>query len=233
MISRPLTDNELDTGIFTISVVRDGVAPIVNQQNPYIKNILEHGISPDKLIRLFTTDKPVTWGEVLDTSITEKVTPFTRSDESGAAAIWAGFLFKEEKDLIGQKVTGDLEMIKSIRENPLSIGFCNFSFAFDEKTGERIEGIQVVPIDLDFDHKIDKTEIPFLNIDRVHRGIWLGFYPKNLSRELTFGILGKPTDPVVIEFLKYVLSDGQLAVKNSNFCELNNVYLRYELQRLN
>jgi phosphate transport system substrate-binding protein len=232
MISRSLTDEELDTGLFTVPVVRDGVAPIINQENPYINKILQQGISPDKLIRLFTVDKPMTWGEVLDTLSKERALTFTRADESGAAAVWANFLFKEEKDLTGQKVSGDLEMIKSIRANPLSIGYCNFSFAFDENTGERIEGIQVVPIDLDFDRKIDKTEIPFINISRVHRGIWLGFYPKNLSRELTFGTLGKPTDPVVVEFLKYVLSDGQVTVRNSNFCELNNVYLNYELQKL-
>jgi phosphate transport system substrate-binding protein len=232
MISRPLTDEELDTGIIAVPVARDGVAPIVNQGNPYINNILHHGISPDKLIRLFTVDKPMTWGELLDTASSEKVTAFIRADESGAASVWANFLYKEEKDLFGQKVSGDPEMIKSIKANRLAIGFCNLSFAFEENTGDRIEGIQVIPIDLDFDHKIDKKEIPFLNIKRVHRGIWLGYYPKNLSRELTFGTLGKPKDPVVIEFLKYVLSDGQITVRSSNFCELNNVYLRYAREGL-
>jgi phosphate transport system substrate-binding protein len=232
MISRPLTDEELDTGILAISVARDGVAPIVNQGNPYLKSILHHGISPDKLIRLFTVDKPMTWGELLDTTSSEKVTAFIRADESGAAAVWANFLFKEEKDLIGQKVSGDPEMINSIKANRFAIGFCNFSFAFEEKTGERIEGIQVIPIDLDFDRKIDKKEIPFININRVHRGIWLGYYPKNLSRELTFGTIGKPEDPAVVEFLRYVLSEGQTTVRNSNFCELNNVYLRSARERL-
>jgi phosphate transport system substrate-binding protein len=232
MISRSLTDAELDTGIWVIPVARDGVAPIVNQGNPYLKRIVEHGISPDKFIKLFTDEKSLTWGELLDTTSKEKVITYTRADESGAAAIWANFLFKEEGDLKGVKVTGDMEMIKSIRSNPLAIGFCNFSYAFDEKTGERIEGIQAVPIDLDFDHSIDRKELPFANITRVHRGLWLGYYPKNLCRELTFGTLGKPAEPEVIEFLKFVLSEGQTFVKNSNLCELNDVYVRSALEML-
>jgi phosphate transport system substrate-binding protein len=232
MISRALTDAEQDTGIWVIPVARDGVAPIVNQKNPFIKRIIREGITPDKFIRLYTKDASLTWGELLDTISKEKVVVYSRSDESGAASVWANFLYKEEKDLKGIKIKGDPEMISSIQNNPLSIGFCNFSFAFDGKTGERVDGIQVIPIDLDFDHVIDRKEIPFSNIAKTHRGIWLGFYPKNLCRELTFGTMGKPKDPIIIEFLKYVLSKGQEAVKNSNYCELNDVYIRSALETL-
>ena len=100
-------------------------------------------------------------------------------------------------------------MIKSIQGNPLAIGYCNFSYAFDPGTGERIKDIQVIPIDLDFDKIIDRKEVPFSNINKAHRGLWLGYYPKNLTRELTFGSIGKPTDPAILEFLNYALTTGQ------------------------
>src|SRR5512140_613942 len=87
MISRPLTDEEESDSIWTIPVAKAGVAPIVNQKNPYFKRILHHGIDPQKLIRLFTGDKPMTWGELLDTASKEKVAVYTRADESGAAVI--------------------------------------------------------------------------------------------------------------------------------------------------
>ena len=212
MISRPLTDEELKEGIWVIPVAKEGVAPIVNQKNPYFKRIIEHGISPEKLIRLFTGDKPMTWGELLDTTLKEKVIVYTRADESGAAAVWANFLWKEAIDLKGIEVVGDEEMIKSIQGNPLAIGYCNFSYAFDTVTGERIKDIQVIPIDLDFDKKIDRKEVPFTNINKAHRGLWLGYYPKNLTRELTFGSVGKPTDPAILEFLNYALTTGQATV---------------------
>lgn len=232
MISRPLTDEEVSDSMWTIPVAKAGVAPIVNQRNPYFKRILQRGIDPKKLIRLFAGNQPMTWGELLDTVSKEKAIVYTRADESGAAVIWANFLWKESTDLKGNKVVGDDEMIHSIQGNQLGIGYCNFSYAFDSVSGERIKDIQVLPIDLDFDNTIDKKEIPFSNVNKAHRGLWLGYYPKNLTRELTFGSIGKPTDQVILEFLNYTLTIGQAAVGSSGFCELNDVYIRSALENL-
>jgi len=232
MISRPLTDEEQTKGIWVVPVAKEGVAPIVNQKNPFLKRILERGITPEKLIRLFTGENPMTWGDLLDTTSKEKAVVYIRADESGAASVLAGFLWKERADLKGIKVLGDEEMIVSVQGNPLAIGFCNFSYAFDSVTGDRLRDIQVMPIDLDFDKTIDKNEVPFTNINKAHRGLWLGYYPKNLTRELTFGSIGKPTDPAILAFLNYTLTTGQTKVAKSGFCELNDIYIKYALDNL-
>ena len=232
MISRPLTDEELNAGIWSVPVAKDGVAPIMNQKNPYLKKILNQGLSPEEFIKAFTSDKPLTWGELLDTVWKEKVIVYTRADESGAADVFADFLFKKSSDLKGTEVTGDEEMIKNVQENIFALGFCNFSYAFDATTGERIKDIQIIPSDLDFDNEIDRKEIPFNNLEAAHRGLWLGIYPKNLCRDLTISSLGKPTDTVIIEFLKHVLTEGQRSINKTGLCELNNVHIKYSLERL-
>jgi phosphate transport system substrate-binding protein len=232
MISRPLTDSELQEGLWTVPVAKDGVAAIVNQKNPYIGRIMERGLSPDEFLKVFTSDVPMKWGELLDTNVREKVSVFKRADESGAAEVFAGFLNRESSDLKGTGVIGDAEMIRSIQNNPLAIGFCNFSYAFDPATGERIRDVQIVPADLDYDNKIESREIPFSNLDKAHRGLWLGLYPKILCRELMIGSVGKPTDTVLVEFLKYILTDGQNSIKSSGLCELNDVYVGYSLEKL-
>jgi phosphate transport system substrate-binding protein len=232
MISRPVTVEELKDGIWVVPVAKEGVAPIVNQKNPYIKRILEHGITPEKLIRLFTGERTMTWGELMDSTMKEKAIVYTRADKSGVAVVWANFLWKEGIDLKGIKVDGDEEMIKSIQGNQLAIGYCNFSYAFDTLTGDRIKDIQVIPIDLDFDRTIDRKEVPFSHISKAHRGLWLGYYPKNLTRELTFGSIGKPTDPAILEFLNYTLTTGQAVVAKKGFCELNDVYIKDALNKL-
>jgi phosphate transport system substrate-binding protein len=232
MISRPMTDEDFDAGIWTIPVAKDGVAAIVNQENPYIGRIMDQGLSPEELLKVFTGNKPLTWGELLDTSGNEKVLVFTRTDESGAAEVFADFLNKEASDFKGTRVNGDDEMIKNVQKNPLAIGFCNFSYAFDASTGERIKNIQMVPADIDYDNKIDRTELPFSNLEKAHRSLWLGLYPKRLCRELSIGSVGKPTDEAVIQFLKYVLTEGQKDIKTAGLCELNDVYVGYALDKL-
>ena len=232
MISRPLTVEEKDADIWVMPVAKDGVAPIINQKNPYLEKLLQQGLSPDEFQKVFTSETPVKWGELLGTAGNEKAVAYSRADESGAADIFAAFLYRKANDLKGIKVTGDDEMIKSIQKDPLGIGFCNFSFAFNNKTGEKTEGIQVIPFDLDFDNKIDRKEIPFQNLEVAHRSVWLGFYPESLCRELTIGSLEKPTDPVIIEFLKYILDEGQESVKEMGLCKLNDVYVRYAQEAL-
>ncbi len=232
MISRPLTDEETSAGVWVIPVAKDGVAPIVNQNNPQIEIILNQGLSPDEFMYVFTSGKQLTWGEVLDTDSKDKLTVYTRADESGAAEIWAAFIYRKASDLKGIGINGDDEMIKSIQDDPLAVGFSNFSYAFDTLTGERKKDIQVIPVDLDFDNKIDRVEVPFRNLEEAHRSLWLGFFPEQLCRELTLGSLGKPTDPVIIEFLKYVLGEGQSGIKKIGFCPLNDVYIKYSLDHL-
>jgi phosphate transport system substrate-binding protein len=232
MISRPLNDEEINAGIMVIPVAKDGVAPIVNQRNPNIDKILSQGLSPDELMTIFSSGKQLTWGEVLGSDSRDKITVYIRNDESGAADIFAQFIYRKSSDLRGIGVNGDDEMIKRIQENPLALGFCNFSYAFDSTTGERAKDIQIIPTDLDFDNKIDRVEVPFVNLKEAHRSLWLGFFPDQLCRELTLGSMGKPTDPAVLGFLYYVLGEGQLSVTKSGFCPLNNVYVKYALNFL-
>ncbi len=232
MISRPLTDEEINEGIWVIPIAKDGVAPIVNQKNPYVELLLSQGLSPQEFLQIFTSGKELTWGFALGTQAKEKIRVYVRNDESGAADVFAEFIYKKATDLKGIGVTGDDEMIRSIQEDPFGIGFCNFTYAFDVATGERKMDIQVIPSDLDFDNKIDKVEVPFANLEAAHRSLWLGFYPDQLCRELTLGCLGKPTDPAVVAFLRYVLGDGQTEVKKSGYCPLNNIYINYSLELL-
>jgi phosphate transport system substrate-binding protein len=232
MISRPVTDDEYNEGIWIVPVAKDGVAAIVNLENPYLNRIIKQGLSPNEFLKVFTSDIPVTWGELLDTAANEKAIVYTRADESGAADVFANFLFVESSDLKGTKVSGDNEMIESIQKHPLAIGYCNFSYAFDLLSGERRNGIQIVPADLDYDNKIDSKEAPFNNLEKAHRGLWLGLYPKSLCRELYIGSKGKPTQEAVIEFMKYILSEGQNDVKSSGLCVLNDVYIEFSLEKL-
>jgi phosphate transport system substrate-binding protein len=233
MISRPLTDEEINAGVWVIPVAKDGVAPIVNQKNPNLERIIARGLSPDEFMQVFSSGKDLLWGELLDSDSRDKVTVYTRADESGAADIFAAFLYKKAADLKGIGVAGDDEMIASIQKNPLAIGFCNFTYAFDVSTGERKKDIQIIPCDLDFDNKIDRAEEPFRNLEEAHRSLWLGFYPDQLCRELTLGTMGKPTNPAIREFLYFVLAEGQKSIKTTGYCPLNNVYLNYSIDLLN
>lgn len=233
MISSPLTEDEISAGIWEVPVAKDGVAPIISMSNPYFDQLLSQGIDPGEFIKVFTGDKPAVWGDLLGNNSRERIDVFSREEESGAATVWASFIYRSVSDLKGTRVTGDDAMIKSVGENPLALGYCNLSYAFDRNTGERTGNIQIVPVDLDYDNRIERKELTFRNLEEAHRSLWLGFYPDVLCRELTLGSMGKPSDEVIIEFIRYVLTEGQDVVKETGYCGLNNVYVQNSLDRLN
>ena len=232
MISRELNSLEIEQGLNQVPVAKDAVVLVMNANNPNRETILRQGLDPRKLVELYTSGESFSWGQVLNTEVDNPVKVFTRADASGAAEVFANFLMRTSAEMKGVTVTGDEEMIEMIRKNPGSIGYCNLSYAYDSENGNQIRDIQVIPIDADMDGKVDRAEQPYLTIEKMHRAMWLGLYPKNLCRRLSFVYMDQPLDPQLMHFLKWVLQDGQELVEKSGCCQFNNVEIENSLKLL-
>ncbi len=232
MVSRPLTDEELGEGLFAVPVAKDAVVLIANRENPYLGKLLESGLDPKSLAALYTGDGDMTWGDLVGTISSEKVDLYTRADLSGAADLWAGFLFKSREDLKGSPVIGDTAMIEMVQKDKFALGYCNLNYAYSNVTRERVGGIQVIPLDLDYDRKISSTDQPYETLDKIHRAIYLGLYPHGLCRKLSFVTYGRTEDKLVLDFLMWSLTEGQQFVSPSGYCEFNNSEKKVSLELL-
>jgi len=232
MVSRPLTDDERSEGLFPVPIAKDAVVLIINRENPYMQKILERGLDPKTLALLFTGDKPMTWGELMGTSNGNRVNIYTRGDVSGAASLWASFLYGTQDDLNGTKVVGDAEMVQKIQADKFAIGYCNLNYAYDNVSRERKENIQVVPIDLNYSRKISSTDQPYETLEKIHRAIYLGLYPHALCRKLCLVSDGRPADPLLLDFLRWTLTEGQAVVSPTGYCEFNNAEKKVALEIL-
>ena len=230
MVSRPLTDEERAEGFFPVPVAKDAVVLIMNRNNPLLQTVLEQGIDPRTLALAYTGEKEMTWGEMLGTSASEKVNFYTRGDVSGAADLMAKMLYTTPDELKGTKVIGDVEMVAKVQNDVYAIGFCNLVYAYDNVTRERKEGIQVVPLDLDYNRKISSTDQPYEVLEKIHRAIYLGLYPHSLCRKLCLVSYGRPTDPLLLDFLRWTLTEGQKVVSPTGYCEFNNAEKKVALE---
>ncbi len=233
MVSRELTIEDEEKGIWKIGVAKDGVVAIINEENPYLNDILSRGITFGEFVDIFTNEKTQNWGKVLKIENNDPIIVFTRSDNSGAAELWAKFLRIEKRDLKGIEVEGDESMIHSILNEPLGLGFCNSIFAYDKTTRKEISGIKVVPIDHNYNGIIEKNEKFYDSLDLIQRAMWLGKYPCHLFRTLYFVSKEKPQNELVIEFLKWVLTDGQEQVGIEGYVKLKNSEIKMNLKMLN
>ena len=210
MVSREIHAEELKKGAWSVAVAKDAVVPTINAKNPKLKEILARGITQSAAIKVYITGEYKTWGKVLGNSSTIPIRLYNRSDACGAGETWAKYLGeKKQDDLLGTAVFGDPGVASAVQKDPLAFGYNNIAYAYDMRTKKPNPGIVVLPIDVNNNGKIDGAENFYATSTQLITAIAQGKYPSPPARNLYLVSNGKPTNPVVIAFLKFILTQGQ------------------------
>jgi phosphate transport system substrate-binding protein len=221
MVSREIHPVEVEKGAFAIAVVKDGVVPTISEKNPLLDRILASGLKKEAFIAVWITETAKTWGDALGIADKTALHVYTRSDACGAAETWAAFLEKRQEDLRGIGVYGDPGLAEAVRRDPLGIGFNNINFAYDAKTKNPLAGIMILPIDLDGSGKIEPAESFYKDRDTITAAIARGAYPSPPARDLYLVSKGRPQSPLQVEFLRWVLNEGQKFVPETGYIGLS------------
>ena len=233
MFSRGITEEEKAKGCWWLAVTKDAVLPTINASNPWIDQIRKKGISHDQFEKIFIRGEITKWNEIFGQGEGNKINVYTRSDACGAAQMWGEYLGKDQESLLGIGVFGDPGMADAVKNDMYSLGFNNVIYVYDLKTRKCYDKMGVVPIDLNNDGMINAEEDFYSTIDDVTIATKTGKYPSPPARDLYFVSKGKPTNTVVIEFLKWVLSDGQKYVEEAGYVNLSVEKISEELVKLN
>ena len=231
-VSRDLYPVEIEKGAWHISVVKDAVVPTVNARNPVIAELLRSGASREMLARIWLESGASSWGDLARGHDGPPVRVYTRSDACGAAQIWALFLGGEQDDLLGVGVYGDPGVAVAVSSDELGIGYNNMNYAYDQETERQVEGIRVLPIDLDGNGRIDPGEDFYETRGELAGAIADGRYPSPPARDLHFVSRGRPERSVVLKFLEWVLTDGQAYVHETGYIPLGGERLEAERGKL-
>jgi phosphate transport system substrate-binding protein len=220
MLSREARQEELDQGSFLVPVTIDAVVGTVNANNPYLAEFQAQGITPEKANSVWIAGETTTWGQLLGTDAAEAINVYTRSDSAGAAEMWALFSQGEaQEDLTGTAVNADPGLAEAVRQDPLGVGYNNIGFSYDQTTGQPIDGLQIIPIDLNGNGQIDPDEDFYGTRDELTAAIAARTYPFPPARELYLVTKGEP-NPVIADFYRWILTDGQAYVADAGYVAL-------------
>jgi phosphate transport system substrate-binding protein len=183
MVSRDIRPEEIKPGTTYVPVVKDAVFPTINTNNPVLKNIFVKGIKKNTFIDLWVTGKPLTWGEISGTPTKNAVQVYTRSDSCGAAETWAHYLGKKQEDLKGVGVYGDPGLAEAVKRDVYGVGYNNLNYAYDAKTGLPVVGIQIIPIDVNENGKVDPAE-DLSTKEKAIKAVTSGVFPSPPARDL-------------------------------------------------
>ena len=232
MVSREVRQEETDQGATGFAVAKDAVVAAVNASNPALDRLLATGLTPETGASMWLTGETVTWGALLGTDDTSEIHVYTRADSAGAAEMWAKFLGgTAQEELKGIAVQGDPGLAEAVRQDTLGIGYNNIGFAYDPTTGKPVEGLHVVPIDLDGNGKISPEEDFYATKDEMTAAIADGRYPSPPARPLYLVTKGQPK-PAVSDFFHWVLVDGQAFVDETGYVNLPDEVLQASLDKL-
>jgi phosphate transport system substrate-binding protein len=218
MVSRDLRPEEIRQQVFFVPVVKDAVFPTVNAANPVMREIAQKGLKKKTLEALWVSGGKFTWGELMGTQNKNPVRVYTRSDSCGAAETWATYLGVHQEDLSGVAVYGDPGLAEAVRRDKTGIGYNNLNFAYDLKTGAPVPGIQILPIDVNENGRIDPEE-QLRTKEEAVRAVLAGVYPSPPARDLY--LVGKSSFRGVTKiFVNWILTDGQKYVDEVGYLKI-------------
>lgn len=233
MFSRHITTEEINKGAWYIAVTKDAVLPTINYRNPSLAAIKKQGFTKEVFQQLFLNQNNLQWRHFIGDKNESRINCYTRSDACGAAEMWGNYLGKNQESLKGIGVYGDPGMADAVKKDVSGIGYNNVIYVYDIQSRKKYEGLEVIPVDLNENGKIDQDENFYDTLDEIMEAIKQGKYPSPPSRDLYFVANGKPKNKVVIEFLKWILNDGQKYVAETGYVALSPEKITSELDRLN
>jgi phosphate transport system substrate-binding protein len=231
-VSREIYPAEIEKGAWWVSVTKDAVVATVNENNPLLEDLLGRGVKRDVFVGIWITGEVRNWGEMGGSQLRHRIRVYTRSDACGAAQTWAEYLGGRQEDLLGVGVYGDPGLAEAVKKDVLGIGFNNINYVYDTKTKKQVRGLRVLPIDLNANGQIDKDESFYDTRDQIVKAIATQRYPSPPARDLHFVCQGRPDRKVVVEFVRWVLTDGQKYVSECGYISLGDDKLQEGLRKL-
>ncbi len=232
MVSRDIMPEERTRGAHWVAVTKDAVVGIVSSRNPHLAELQEKGVTKQMLQGAYTTGTTKTWGEFLGTGSLDRLAAYTRSDSAGAAEMWARYLGKSKQDdLKGVGVNGDPGIANAVKDDQLSIGYSNLNFAYDLKTEKPNAGLEIVPLDLNGNGRIDQAEAIYATQSDLVKAVNDGIYPEPPARDLNLVTKGKFSGAAQ-KFVQWILTDGQKFVPEAGYVALPKDKIAEQLKKL-
>lgn len=130
-------------------------------------------------------------------------------------------------------VYGDPGIAEAVRKDKFAVGYNNIAYVYDLRTQKPHEGLAVIPIDINGNDKIDSAENFYEDHHKIINAIAHNIYPAPPARELYFVSDGPPQDPIIKEFFRWILKDGQQYVPETGYIRLSPIKVEAELEILN
>ena len=197
---------------FSLPIAKDAIIAITNTDNPNLDNLLNNGLNKATLENIYINGSMKHWINLKNETENNEIKIFKQAENTSISETWAKLFNKTSKDLKGNVVIGESNLLDSVRKNKNSIAYINYNFVYNHTTNIETEGIHVIPFDKNGNGMIDDNENFYFKLDSIKKGIFSNRYPDPLAFDIV--LLSKDAnDELTKEFYKWILTDGQQFIK--------------------
>ncbi|MHC1705910.1 MAG: hypothetical protein AB9842_00160 [Bacteroidales bacterium] len=216
---------------WNIIVGHDAVVPIISSSNPLIYIINEKGVSRDNLVTALNDPAKRNWNTLTGSGQNLPLNVYLPYN-GHVAEVVSGFL-GISADRINYITSADeKELIAAVEKDPNGIGFSRMISVFNESEQGMSGNILLLPIDKNNNGKLDYHEKIYANRADFLRGIWIGKFPFELCENIFVVASAKPDNDAQLDFLKYVLTQGQIYLNDYGYFDLVSSDRQNELKKL-
>ncbi len=209
----------------------DAIVPIINSKNPFYDEITQKGLTPELIAQSIINQEKRYWRTLLVNGEKNSVKYYIVNSESVKIDV-ANFLKLDQETINGINVESVDGLISAIQKDPYAIGFCKASSILDVNNQCIVHGIALLPIDKNGNGKIDYTERIYEDFSLFLRGVWVGKYPKELCKNIYTVASVKPTNENEINFLAWVLTNGQQFLTPNGYSDLASIQRQANIDKL-
>ncbi|MEI8004609.1 MAG: hypothetical protein WCI48_00270 [Bacteroidota bacterium] len=217
---------------FQVIVGREIIVPVISSKNPFLKEISEKGISREALASSFMAPGKMKWGTLLNNGNQTPVKYVILNDELIRSGV-EGYLKTGKEGLAGIQSESRDALLFSLQNDPYTIGFCRLNDILKPNTENIAENIRLMPIDKNSNGRMDYMEDIYGNSRDFTRGVWIGKYPAELTRNIYAASTSMPSAPAELNFLAWILGSGQNLLNPNGYSDLVSNERQSQLYKLN
>ncbi|HEY5916714.1 MAG TPA: hypothetical protein VIU13_04910 [Chryseolinea sp.] len=192
-------------------VGRYAILPVANSKSGIAKLYLDKGLDKGLITQLFFHD--IYADKEKQEEIKAPYTTYTRLQKAGAPITFASYYGYEQKDIKGKAIAGaDEHILKAVLRDSTAISYLPVSLIYDRDTKKSVEGITVLPVDLNGNGRVNDEEKFYNDLPTVVQRLE-NTSPKDLNNipigYLHFSVDKKSAGTDAVSFIKWVIENGQ------------------------
>ncbi len=197
IVSHSLGDGDVKQGQQSFVLTRYVQVPVVNSRRSDVQSLQQKGFDDAAFRQVYFDGAP-------------SYTVYKRSQPACASIAFANHFGSNQQDIKGTGVTGDdRDLLDAVKKDSSGISYNNLGFVYDLTTRRPLDGITVVPIDLNGNGRIDPEENIYGTLDDVLRFVEKTHHPRILLEDVHVLVRRTQPDRDITAFLQWVITRGQ------------------------